>query len=631
MTAVLVSALAFFAEREAKAQATTGLWPDLSTPPQGAPAEPSEDAALIIGIDRYDALPRVQGAADNARDWEKYFLLRRNVAPDRVQLLTDQNATAEAIVARAKALTAKLDEKATLFVIFIGHGAPSDGGKKGILLGADVRPSDASFGSRGVAYDDLRELLKTGKQGRTVMILDACFSGVSNQGKTLLPSVQPVVATNLLTSSAMTVFSAGSAAEYAGALPGSLRPALSYLMLGALRGWADTDADGKITASEAQEYTSRVLRSLPNNHEQHPQIVTDTDDVLLERGAKERPPSLATIRSQLDTWKPPVEAGPAQPKLRVAVTCDGDEPVSAEGGLALYVDGSPTALAADGGKQTKDVTTGNAKLEYVSFTVAPGPHDAVVRIPGCRVMKTSFVAREDAGVDIRGALESEERSFVRGPSGTPDGLRIGLGLWLPTTRFSEGYGLGPEIAAEARPAYEGLKMRLGGAGATVHGGYVGRWFHVLGELGLASLGATVLEEPNNPNPAVRKSLDEVSVTWMRAVARVGPRLPLGRAAVGINIGAGLDGFIVGGAPAGLRIAEGGTVVPFLSFGLLVDVHVTCDFPVFVGASLDSPFADGLSNFAASAKLGVAFQPNRSCRRDQRTTYGLTARDGKGKP
>jgi len=40
----------------ARADATTGLWPDVSAPLMST-GEPSKDAALVIGVERYNALP----------------------------------------------------------------------------------------------------------------------------------------------------------------------------------------------------------------------------------------------------------------------------------------------------------------------------------------------------------------------------------------------------------------------------------------------------------------------------------------------------------------------------------------------------------------------------------------------
>ena len=48
----------------------------------------------------------------------------------------------------------------------------------------------------------------------------------------------------------VTVLTAATADQVAGPLPGAARPAFSYLVLGGLRGWADSDHNGRVTAGE---------------------------------------------------------------------------------------------------------------------------------------------------------------------------------------------------------------------------------------------------------------------------------------------------------------------------------------------------------------------------------------------
>ena len=382
----------------AYADTSTGLWPDLSVPVQ-TPSDPSNDAALVIGIDRYDALPRVMGAADSARDWEKYFLFGRRVPPARVRLLTDQDATVESMTARAKELSASIPAGGTLFVVFIGHGAAGAPGKSGRLLGSDVRATEGSFASRSVEYEDLVAATADGGQARTVMVLDACFSGIASDGKMLLPNVQAVVASKLITAPKLTVFSAGQASEYAGALPGSQRPALSYLVLGALRGWADADGDGAVTAAEVHEYASLVLRSLPNNHEQHPQLSSDAPEEPIERGT-EKSPDLAVLRSKLSKWTAPTEA--TEGDVDVAVGCVDRAVVAPAEGFETLDD--RTLLAP-----TKVSTNTKGVVTSVRYRLAPGAHKLTLRAPSLRRSDSEVIVKRGETVSGAGSSSTTSR------------------------------------------------------------------------------------------------------------------------------------------------------------------------------------------------------------------------------
>jgi hypothetical protein len=93
----------------------------------------------------------------------------------------------------------------------------------------------------------------------------------------------------------MVVFSAARADQVAGALPRAQRPAFSYLMLGALRGWADAPGhdgkrDGAVTAAEAERYVARQLRGFPGRT-QVPDRVGDANFRLVA-GARESAPDL---------------------------------------------------------------------------------------------------------------------------------------------------------------------------------------------------------------------------------------------------------------------------------------------------------------------------------------------------
>ena len=623
------TALLFVGVARAEPAASTGLWPDVSIPSAELRAEPSKDAALVVGIERYDALPKIAGAAENARDWEKYFLFGRRIPPERVRLLTDQSATVEAISARARELAAQVPEGGTFFVIFIGHGAPAEGGQKGLLLGADVRPSDASFAARSLSYDQLVGLTSAGKQERTIMVLDACFSGVSNEGKTLLTNVQPVIATSLITPSKTTLFSAGTSGEYAGALPGSQRPALSYLLLGALRGWADSNGDGKITSAEAHAYASLVLRSLPNNHEQHPQLATDAEGELLESG-KEPAPDLAVIRSKLDAWSPPVDAAPAPPKLRVAVGCGESEPLGTDDGLALYLDHSPTVTLATGGEKVWDATLGRNVVRNIEFPITKGRHHLLVRLPGCEPSETEIDVDAIQGAEAFGTLKSNTGLLLRGPAGTPNWGRIALSAWLPQSlsgyrhnlqRISESAGLG------------GLDYRLVGAGVMAQPGLAFRWWTAGLDLGFASgHGERAAQDPLTARSEAATATPP-DLTWFRVGMRVGARFPFHYVTAHLGVGGGYDNQALTKLPQG--VAWTNTDHGYTSGWFMLEGTALCEWQFFGGVHVDLPDIVGpFGHFAASTallgiQLGAAFQPNEQCARDRSTRYGVEARRAQG--
>jgi len=134
----------------------------------------------------------------------------------------------------------------------------------------------------------------TGSQGQTVVVLDTCFSGREGTGSALVPGLQPLVPQYSIPVSTGIVLSAGRGDEFAGPLPGTSRPAFSYLLLGALRGWGDLDSDGAVTAEEALLYTRGVLVELVRTRRQTPQMTGSDPSFVLSMG-RERGPDLVAM------------------------------------------------------------------------------------------------------------------------------------------------------------------------------------------------------------------------------------------------------------------------------------------------------------------------------------------------
>ena len=275
-------------------------WPDLSQP---AAVEPTvtQDVAVVVAVEDYLLLPDVDGAVSNANDWETF--LRQGLKVPAVHIVSNQDATREGILKFAKLAANEVGPDGTIWWVFIGHGAPTLDGKDGLLVGMDAQQTAESLEARGVRQSELLAALEA-ENHKTVVVIDACFSGRSGDGEALAAGVQPVIAVqaNTRLNSDSVVLSAAKANEVAGQLPGSKRPAFSYLVLGALRGWAD-DSDGAITASEVLYYTRRELRGV-KGRQQTPQSEGNLQTVLA-RGVSEPAPDIAIKAGEpRDSGKP---------------------------------------------------------------------------------------------------------------------------------------------------------------------------------------------------------------------------------------------------------------------------------------------------------------------------------------
>lgn len=104
------------------------------------------------------------------------------------------------------------------------------------------------------------------------MILDACFSGRAPDGATLMPGMQPLLAVREqpVEDTRVATLTAAESNQFAGPLPGAERPAFTYLLLGALRGWGDFDGDGRVSLREAGQYARDALQTLLRDRPQTP-------------------------------------------------------------------------------------------------------------------------------------------------------------------------------------------------------------------------------------------------------------------------------------------------------------------------------------------------------------------------
>ncbi len=259
------------------ATTTAQSWPDLQKPGANLGGG-GKDAAILIGIDDYWGVPDVSGADDNVLAWAIYLHKMRGVPLARINILQNQQATKEDIEAALSKTAKQVKKGGTLWFVFVGHGAASKDGKDGMLIGADAKNTPNSIYARSLSREDALKRLSRGKQARTVAILDTCFSGQGVGGQSLVAGLQPLIPSKQgpLPLHKLFLFTAGSANQFAGPLPGATRPAFSYLMLGALRGWGDANGDGKVTAQEARDYSYGTLNFLlRGSRAQTPQLNAD--------------------------------------------------------------------------------------------------------------------------------------------------------------------------------------------------------------------------------------------------------------------------------------------------------------------------------------------------------------------
>jgi formylglycine-generating enzyme required for sulfatase activity len=270
-----------------------------------------------VGIEEYAFVEDVPGARLNAGDWHAYLTRTRGIPAEKVTLLRDKEATLEAMRRHLSEAASLVGEGGDLWFVFIGHGAPSVDGKDGFLVGVDAQQRVASILARSLSRNTLLKELAGGKQAKAVVVIDACFSGRTGSGHALVTSLQPLVTMQGPPPGAdgrTILMTAAKANQFAGPLPRSQtpRPAFSFLVLGALRGWAANEK-GRVTAGAAIDFSRKALR-MAHGRSQTPELVTGQPKAVLAT-AQEPAPNLGRLdregfRGAPEPPKAPQSEGP---------------------------------------------------------------------------------------------------------------------------------------------------------------------------------------------------------------------------------------------------------------------------------------------------------------------------------
>ncbi|MBL8784788.1 MAG: SUMF1/EgtB/PvdO family nonheme iron enzyme [Deltaproteobacteria bacterium] len=302
-------------------------WPSLDEPPARAGGG-DKDVALVVSIERYAALPPIEGAERNARAWVAWFERARGLRPDKIVHLRDQEGTPSQILAKARELASLVGRGGRIWFVFIGHGAPAKDQSEGLFVGWAAQASPDELYAQSLGQSELVAALGRGVGAPVVMIVDACFNGTSRSGQSIAKGLQPVLLVDRAKAAPqnVTLMSAGRADQFAGPLPGASRPAFSYLLLGALRGWGDDPAygngDGKVTLDEALEFTRAALRTTLKGRSQTPEASGPVRDVVAR--ASERAPDLGRMRDAGDEVHSP--AGPSDARRGPGAGGEADLP-----------------------------------------------------------------------------------------------------------------------------------------------------------------------------------------------------------------------------------------------------------------------------------------------------------------
>ncbi|OPX36579.1 MAG: hypothetical protein B1H11_07180, partial [Desulfobacteraceae bacterium 4484_190.1] len=258
----------------------------------------SEIWAAVIGINDYQnsGIPDLEYAVADAGAVYDYLHNNMKVPQDHIFSLYNKQAGKQEV---EKVLGDILPKKAkpqdTVIIYYSGHGAPypdpsspdGDGVSK-YLLTSDTDPE--SMWATAVEMESIRKIFNRLSSERVVFLADTCYSGASG-GKSFALSTRAVMNNGFLERLAegrgKVIITASGAGELATEDPdlGGGHGVFTYYLLEGLKGAAETDGDGLITAGEVYQYVYRKVSKFTDNR-QRP----------FKSGTEERPIILGVIK-----------------------------------------------------------------------------------------------------------------------------------------------------------------------------------------------------------------------------------------------------------------------------------------------------------------------------------------------
>jgi hypothetical protein len=260
--------------------------------PQSVSVKPyPKDWGLIIGIEDYNRLPKVEYARKDALIVRDYFIRILGIPEENIISLIDQDATKARIEGYLKNYMPKnIGKDANLYVYFAGHGMP--GVRKGepylVPYDADTRFIEQTGYKLISFYQDLHKI----KVKRVYVFLDSCFSGMASRAAQLLikgsrPALVHVENFRMPSNSIISL-NATSTGQVSNAYHEKEHGLFTYYLMRALKGEADANDDGWSSVKEVYAYVRNHVRrqSRRMQAEQIPSIVPVSNqwrDVALSR------------------------------------------------------------------------------------------------------------------------------------------------------------------------------------------------------------------------------------------------------------------------------------------------------------------------------------------------------------
>jgi len=229
--------------------------------------------ALIIGIDKYKNVKKLNYAVDDAESIKAILEESFYFPSDNISILTNEEATKQNILKSFSYITKKAKVNDRVLIFFAGHGVTMDlpgGGELGYLLPVDGDNEDLYFSSIGM--DELRKIALMSNAKHVLYLVDACYGGIAAVGSRGLDSKStPNYIEKITKNKSRQIITAGGRGEKVIEKSEWGHSAFSLnLSRGLKDANADLNADGYITGNELGMFLSEKV-TIDSENQQTPQ------------------------------------------------------------------------------------------------------------------------------------------------------------------------------------------------------------------------------------------------------------------------------------------------------------------------------------------------------------------------
>jgi len=252
-----------------------------------------KDVAVIIGNRNYQVpgVPPVEYAHRDAEAMKGHLISTFGFRPENIIDVRDAGLVkfneifGSESEARGKLYNYVRKGTSNVFIYYVGHGAPDVNSREAYFVPVDADPR--YIGSSGYRLKTFYGNLSKVPAKSMTVVLDACFSGNTGKG-TLLKGISPALVVVEQDSSVppnTTLFASGSVHQVSTWYPEKGHSLFTYFFLLGIRGEADANRDGAVTAGEMRAYLEDKVTYMARRLggiDQTPLVVGNENEVLVK-------------------------------------------------------------------------------------------------------------------------------------------------------------------------------------------------------------------------------------------------------------------------------------------------------------------------------------------------------------